>query len=736
MCNWRESFRYIFYGLLIAVMANLNALTNHFLHPDIPYFDETHILIGGIMALLACILSFLLENCIWQEEKQKEGKNDLPGRGSGAVPWVLALVWSLLTASLLTWSVFHRQQAMMAEAMSTARTVFEKDLVYYRWAAGQKGLFVPISQTTPPNPYLEDMVENPRVRTTSGQELALVNPEYMIRQVYELQTSKYGALGHITSLNPIRAANAADPWEREALADFEQGSDEVWTMDTINGHTYFRLMRPMVTEAGCLKCHAQQGYEVGDIRGGISVSLPMELPQALFLKEIFILSTAYGALWLLGLLGIFLGSFRVAASIRERELAETHLRAIIDNMLDGLITLNEKGDILSLNSSAARMFGYTAAEAVGRDIRLLIRFPETRTGLEQASPMAGIQSAMGTLREFAGLRRDGSSFPLEISVSSMRRARETIFIIMGRDITAEEIHKAEALRAGQMAAIGELAAGVAHEINNPVNGIINYSQVLLDGMEENGDSASRDILSRIIKESERVATIVHNLLAFARQRDEVVEEVQIRTIIVECVELLLYQFNKDGITVDIEVPEDLPSLQGNPQQLHQVFLNLLTNARYALNQRYQGQNPDKRIAIHSRLISPGGRPFIRTTVTDWGIGIPQNIIDRIFDTLFTTKPPGEGTGVGLSISKGLVRDHEGHLSLESVPGDHTTATVDLPVRFARGGKCPGRNAHLAPAHEMGAGMAPGRLVFLPNSQTVIRFSIKEEPRSAADKGNA
>lgn len=684
--NWRKPFRYLFYVLFVIVAANLAALTNHFLHPELPYSDETHVIIGGIMALFACILCFLLESCTRQEEKKMEEARGLPSRGGGPVSWILALVWTLLTATLMIWSVYHRQQAMMAEAISTARTVFEKDLVYYRWAARQKGLFVPISEETPPNPYLQDMVEEPRVHTTSGQELALVNPEYMIRQVYELQTSDHGALGHITSLNPIRAANAADPWEREALADFEKGSDEVWTMDKIKGKEYFRLMRPMVTESGCLKCHAQQGYEVGDIRGGISVSLPMQLPRDLFFKEIFTLALAYGALWLLGLLGIFLGSFRVAASIREREMAEANLRAIIDNMLDGLITLNGQGDILTLNSSAARMFGYTAAEAVGRDIRLLIRFPESHKGSGAGSPMTDIQSAMGTIREFAGLRRDGSAFPLEISVSSMRRDGDTIFIIMARDITEEEVHKAEALRAGQMAAIGELAAGVAHEINNPINGVINYSQVLLDSMDEGSDNTSRDLLSRIIKESERVAIIVRNLLAFARQRDEVVGELQIRSVLVECVELLLYQFNKDGISVEIDVPEDLPCLQGNPQQLHQVFLNLLTNARYALNQRYKGQNPDKRIAIRSRLVSPGGRPFIRTTVTDWGIGIPQNIIDRIFDTLFTTKPPGEGTGVGLSISKGLVRDHEGHLTLESTPGDHTTATVDLPVRFGKGVK--------------------------------------------------
>ncbi|MDH5299013.1 MAG: HAMP domain-containing histidine kinase [Desulfobulbaceae bacterium] len=105
----------------------------------------------------------------------------------------------------------------------------------------------------------------------------------------------------------------------------------------------------------------------------------------------------------------------------------------------------------------------------------------------------------------------------------------------------------------------------------------------------------------------------------------------------------------------------------------------MSNARYALNQRYSGRDANKLIKIRCTPITVDGRPFIRTTVTDHGIGIPQDVIDRIFDSLFTTKPPGEGTGLGLSISKGLVRDHAGQLFLESVPGEYTVATVDLPV---------------------------------------------------------
>jgi PAS domain S-box-containing protein len=415
---------------------------------------------------------------------------------------------------------------------------------------------------------------------------------------------------------------------------------------------------------------------VGDIRGGICVSVPMTLLNGLMRKDILTMGLAHGALWLLGLLGILLGAYQITGSIREKEQAETRLRAIINNMLDGLITMDANGTIESLNASAAAMFGYYAEEAVGRPLSFLIRFSVATTGKELPT---ALREAIAAGRPLQGLRNDGDSFPVAVSLSEMRLDTRRIFIIMVRDITEEEQRRNEALRAGQLAAIGELAAGVAHEINNPVNGIINYSQVLLDVSEDNGDQTFQDILKRIIREGERVAAIVSNLLAFARQRDEIVGDVNLRVVIDDCVALLLYQLDKDQIKLSVDIPEDLPLLKGNPQQLHQVFLNLLSNSRYALNQRFPGHDPDKRIEISSREVSVDGRPFIRTTVTDHGIGIPQDLIDRIFDSLFTTKPPGEGTGLGLSISKGLVRDHAGQLTLESVPGDHTVAIVDLPA---------------------------------------------------------
>lgn len=507
----------------------------------------------------------------------------------------------------------------------------------------------------------------------------------MIRQVYEMQTPLSGIRGHITSLDPIRSENAADEWETNALGKFEEGETEVSSIEEIDGEPYLRLMRPLITENGCLKCHAQQGYEVEDIRGGISVSVPLSLLFSIYKKDVLMLSLAHGTLLCLGLIGIFLGSCRIRQSMQEREQAEAKTRSIIDNMLDGLITVDKTGSIESLNKAACQMFGYESTTMiVGQNIDGLIEFPEnTDWNAEKHSDFqSDIQEAMGSQQELTGRRSDGSTFPVQISLSEMVLGANHLIIITVRDITEDKIRKEEALRTGQLAAIGELAAGVAHEINNPINGIINYTQILLDDEEdqEEDNEVHKDIMGRIIKEGERISTIVRNLLSFARQRDEVIEHIHISDIIKDSLSLLMHQLHKDSIQLAVNIPQDLPCLKGNPQQLQQVFVNLLTNACYALNQKFQGKNPDKRLEISSKVVKLEGRDFVRTTVTDWGTGISQDVIDHIFDTLFTTKPPGQGTGLGLNISKGLVRDHNGYLALASAPANQPSPLWIFPQR--------------------------------------------------------
>jgi len=594
--------------------------------------------------------------------------------------WIFAFCWTIVIILSLSWNISRQKKEIIEVATNEAKTIFEKDLVYYRWAASHNGVYIPISPKVKPNPYLKNLPESTGV-TATGVPLTLVNPEYMIRQVYEMKAGPTSALGHITSLDPIRPENAADKWESKALDLFEEGKKQVSSVENINGEPYLRLMRPMITETGCLKCHMQQGYELGDIRGGISVSVPMSLLFSIYRNDIVMLVMAHLPLWLIGLFGIFFSAKRISQSMRRKEMAEAKTRSIIDNMLNGLMTIDEQGNIESLNASACQIFEREQSELLGNKITRFIQFPGILASVEggEVSAVPDFGSMVGGQIELRGCRKDGSTFPLELSLSVMSFEVAMLFIATFRDITEEKMRESEAIRTGQLAAIGELAAGVAHEINNPINGIINYTQILLDNAEDNYDETDRDFMSRIIKEGERIAHIVGNLLSFARQRDDVVEELSIKEIIEDSVSLLMHQMQKDGIHLKVDIPQDLPLIQGNPQHLQQVFINLLSNASYALSQKYPEASKDKRIEIRCRSKTAMGKEFISTTITDWGIGIPDDVIDHIFDSMFTTKPPGKGTGLGLSISKGLIRDHHGFLFVESRMGGPTVATVDLPL---------------------------------------------------------
>lgn len=668
-------FRILLYIFIIVLMANVSALTDAVIHPGIPYFSLAHFIVGGMMAFLGTILCAIME-----VNYNHPGKTGASTKLAPLV-WFMATIWTVIIFSSLASDIIRKKDTTLDIALQEARTVYNKDLNYYRWATGHKGVFVPITEATKPNSYLSHISEY-KLETTSGLKLTLVNPEYMIRQVYEMQTAAHEVLGHITSLDPIRAENAADPWEQKALDEFESGAKEVSSIEQIGGRPYLRLMRPMITEEGCLKCHAMQGYDVGDIRGGISVSIPMTHLNELADNDIATYTLGHVGLWILGLLGIFMGSNRIHMAITEREEAEAKTRSIIDNMFDGLIITEEDAFIESLNSTAANMFEYhTAGELRGQHISLLV--PELLGAMNQGES-AESRFRPGRHHEVEGRRKDGTVFPLEMSISKMHFGSKIFFIAIVRDITEEKIRKAESLQAGKLAAIGELAAGVAHEINNPINGMINYAQILHDELSANGNTEQSDILKRIIKEGDRVAGIVRNLLAFARQRDEDVSDISLKEILADCISLVKHQLGKEGILPVIEVPDNLPALHGNPQQLQQVFLNALSNARYALNQKFPGLDPRKRIEIKSQVINFGDKTIIRTTVTDYGSGIPPHAIDHVFDSMYSTKPAGQGTGLGLSISRDLIQAHHGFIHVESRLGDHTTLTVDLPAQETMG----------------------------------------------------
>ncbi len=244
--------------------------------------------------------------------------------------------------------------------------------------------------------------------------------------------------------------------------------------------------------------------------------------------------------------------------------------------------------------------------------------------------------------------------------------------------------QAETIRAAHLASIGELAAGVAHEINNPISGIINYAEILSD--ESETGSRQNDIAERIIKEGGRISNIVRSLLSFARDRGEEKRPVNVKEILTDTLALIESQLRVNGIKLTTEIPEELPDIIANPQQIQQVFLNILNNARYALNQKYSGKHDDKMINITvEESVTPDGRS-LNISFYDQGTGISPDIIEKVMIPFFTTKPAGKGTGLGLSISHGIIADHGGKLTVDSIPGEMTRLVIAIPAKENHIGK--------------------------------------------------
>lgn len=268
---------------------------------------------------------------------------------------------------------------------------------------------------------------------------------------------------------------------------------------------------------------------------------------------------------------------------------------------------------------------------------------------------------------------------LEELVKARTKELKDTYKQLSQEVTEKLNYQAEALRSAQLASIGELAAGVAHEINNPINGIINGAQILVNKIPP--ESKEHQIAGMVLKEGDRIASIVGNLLSFARESKLPKASVNILEIMNDTLALTEAQIRKEMIRLKVKIPADLPNVYAQPQQMQQVFLNIINNARYAMNKKYPSAHKHKVLSISGDCVTVDDTLYVRVVFFDNGVGIPYENLGKVINPFFTTKPPKEGTGLGLSISHGIVEDHSGALVLDSVAGEFTKVTIDLPVHI-------------------------------------------------------
>jgi signal transduction histidine kinase len=229
----------------------------------------------------------------------------------------------------------------------------------------------------------------------------------------------------------------------------------------------------------------------------------------------------------------------------------------------------------------------------------------------------------------------------------------------------------------RMESIGTLARGIAHEINNPITGIINYAQLISDHPATDGEL--REYSGEIMREGQRVADTIKNLLSFAQYNKQTHTMVSAREIVNQTVSLAETVLRQDQIDLTVSVVDDLPEINCSAQQIRQVLMNLITNARDALNARYSGFDENKKLGVFAESIQRDGLPWVRFTVEDRGIGFSEDLLPRVFDPFFTTSMRSEHAGLGLSICLGIVKEHHGDIRFDSQPGVYTRAIVELPT---------------------------------------------------------
>lgn len=721
-----------------------------------------------------------------------------------------ALGWTALLFGLFLWNMNKHREHIENNAIKVARTSFNKDLSFRRWGTLHGGVYAPVSEKYPPNKYLTHVSERDIV-TPKGVRLTLINPAYMLRQINEISEGLYGISGHLTSLKLLNPDNVADGWERLALESFEKGAKEFIEFAKIEGKDYLRFMRPLYIEKGCLKCHRHQNYKIGDVRGGVSVTLLLTEMLEAKKDEILAENVFLVFIWLLGLSAVGFGFLNIRSYVKTIEDGEKALlrsqnrfeaaqkiahvgswdwklsdnslwwsseiyrifgvneqnfkpdydaclkavhpddRRIVEDSLsralagdakhsvdhriitpDGEVKIvheeaeirrSSSGEPVSMfgttqditarkkaDEDVARLFtaieqaaetiiitdivgaiqyvnpafeqvsGYSKEEAIGKNPRIL------RSGAQNNEFYKEMWDTITSGSTWKGhlinKKKNGELYEEDVTISPIFDVDGAIFgyVAVKHDVTREGMLEKQIRQSQKMEAMGTMAGGIAHDFNNILTAIIGYSEMAAESAPK--DSEEKEFIEEALKASLRAKELVKQILTFSKRRETELKPLKLNIAVTESL-----KFFRASLPATIElaanIDESAGQIMGDATQISQVVLNLCTNAEYAMRDKggvlsvtLASIEVDRDFASAHQALSE--REYIHLTITDTGVGIDAETQDRVFEPFFSTKPSGEGTGMGLAVVHGIIRSFGGAIFLESEPGQGTIVNVYLP----------------------------------------------------------
>lgn len=405
------------------------------------------------------------------------------------------------------------------------------------------------------------------------------------------------------------------------------------------------------------------------------------------------------------------GAPRDVSEHRRQELHGPWLAAILHTAVEGMILIDERGRVRSANPAAERIFGWSEAELVGQNVRMLMPPPyrDEHDGYLANYMRTGLAQIIGIGREVVGQRKDGSSFPMDLSVSEVRVGDERLFTGFVRDISERKRLEQDFLRAQKSEVVGRMAASIAHDFNNLLMGLRSCATLALSELEPHSGPAL--LVEEIEKASQRGIALTRRLLAFTRPRSVELMPTRLSKVALEN-ELLLRQVMREDVefTVGPEVEHDW--VLADVGLLEQVLVNLAVNARDAMP-------TGGRFGIRTQVVSASnGAAYVTWIVTDNGCGMDAATLERAFEPFFTTKAPGLGTGLGLTSVQRIVKELRGRIDIESAPGRGTTIRLRFPA-------CAPPAAHVDVSAPRSAPAAAGAgTVLVVEDERLIRSALK------------
>lgn len=599
-----------------------------------------------------------------------------------------ALGWTVLVGGSLGWNLHNEQHQTLELATREARIHFNKDLAFRRWATLHGGVYVPVDDRTPPSPWMAHIPDRD-ITTEGGQLLTLMNPAYMLRQVMAEYANDFGVRGRITSLKPLNPANAPDEWEAQVLRRFAAGeADEISELTQVDGKPHVRLMRVMVTEPGCLKCHAGQDYTIGDVRGGIGVSVPLEGYQAIQLRDSRIQSLTHGLIWLVGLGGIGFGGSRARRRMVEEVADEARLlelshqnQMILNSAGEGIVSIDDQCRITFFSPSASRILGWSADEIMGHKFHDLIQ----PGSVVEGQPCPGVNTCCPTLAKGQGRqsvgellrRKDAPPLPVEVqSAPVLDGERVAGAVLVFHDISERqenERRRHELLEKLERSNrdLQDFAYVVSHDLQEPLRMVSSYLGLIARRYDDKLDEDGRDFIGFAVDGAKRMSRMISDLVEFSRveTRGASFAPVDMDKVAADAVANLALAIDEAAAVLTLQ--PGLPACLGDREQLVRLLQNLISNA-------VKFRHPDRsaQISVGGRIRDDGRREY---WVADNGIGIAPEHHQRIF-MIFQRigNVQVAGTGIGLAVVKRIVERHGGEIHVESAADQGATFRFDLP----------------------------------------------------------